>query len=540
MTHRLLTRLATENLFHPFQAFILGQKQLAPKMAAKFGIPLVFYGENEAEFGNPIADNESALRDEHFFATNSRDNIYLGGVSLRQLEEDFKVDPADLAIYLPSDTSDIEKNHIQVHYLGYYLKWHPQGAYYYSVEHGGFKPSPERTQGTYSKYNSIDDKIDDFFYYTTYIKYGIGRTSYDAAQEIRNEEITREEGVALASAMTANSPRALNRRYGITSLLMKGISPTRAGCLNSPPWTENTSCTWRTASVHRTSGCTGMAGGSYAISPLRGIPNAITACLPKNVKGGSGMAKKIRLIARLDVKNDHLVKGIQLEGLRKLGDPHDFAADYYRQGVDELLYMDIVASLYNRNNLSAIVRRTTDDVFIPITVGGGLRSVDDVRSILQMGADKAAINTAAIKDESIITQVAEAFGSQCMVLGIEAKKRRDGPGYEAYYDNGREHSGKDVIEWARRGVALGAGEILLTSVDKEGFERGMDCPLIRELCAAVSVPVIVSGGCGGPGDAAAAAQAGASAVAVASILHYKKTTVPQLKAGIREHGIEVR
>ena len=249
------------------------------------------------------------------------------------------------------------------------------------------------------------------------------------------------------------------------------------------------------------------------------------------------MAKKIRLIARLDVKNDHLVKGIQLEGLRKLGDPHDFAADYYRQGVDELLYMDIVASLYNRNNLSAIVRRTTDDVFIPITVGGGLRSVDDVRSILQMGADKAAINTAAIKDESIITQVAEAFGSQCMVLGIEAKKRRDGPGYEAYYDNGREHSGKDVIEWARRGVALGAGEILLTSVDKEGFERGMDCPLIRELCAAVSVPVIVSGGCGGPGDAAAAAQA---AVAVASILHYKKTTVPQLKAGIRKHGIEVR
>ncbi|MFR2589460.1 MAG: imidazole glycerol phosphate synthase subunit HisH [Ruthenibacterium lactatiformans] len=250
------------------------------------------------------------------------------------------------------------------------------------------------------------------------------------------------------------------------------------------------------------------------------------------------MAKKIRLIARLDVKNDHLVKGIQLEGLRKLGDPHDFAADYYRQGVDELLYMDIVASLYNRNNLSAIVRRTTDDVFIPITVGGGLRSVDDVRSILQMGADQAAINTAAIKDESIITQVAEAFGSQCMVLGIEAKKRRDGPGYEAYYDNGREHSGKDVIEWARRGVALGAGEILLTSVDKEGFERGMDCPLIRELCAAVSVPVIVSGGCGGPGDAAAAAQAGASAVAVASILHYKKTgaAAQGRHSGTRDRG----
>ena len=252
------------------------------------------------------------------------------------------------------------------------------------------------------------------------------------------------------------------------------------------------------------------------------------------------MGKKIRLIARLDVKDTNLVKGIQLEGLRKLGDPNRFAKEYYEQGIDELLYIDIVASLYNRNNLSDIVRKTVDDVYIPVCVGGGLRSVEDVRHILAMGADKVAINTAAIKRPELITEVAEAFGSQCMVLGIEAKKRRDGPGYEAYYDNGREHSGKDVIEWARRGVALGAGEILLTSVDKEGFERGMDCPLIRELCAAVSVPVIVSGGCGGPGDAAAAAQAGASAVAVASILHYKKTTVPQLKAGIREHGIEVR
>ena len=252
------------------------------------------------------------------------------------------------------------------------------------------------------------------------------------------------------------------------------------------------------------------------------------------------MAKKIRLIARLDVKNDHLVKGIQLEGLRKLGDPHDFAADYYRQGVDELLYMDIVASLYNRNNLSAIVRRTTDDVFIPITVGGGLRSVDDVRSILQMGADKAAINTAAIKDESIITQVAEAFGSQCMVLGIEAKKRRDGPGYEAYYDNGREHSGKDVIEWARRGVALGAGEILLTSVDNEGLQQGMDLELIEAVTKAVNVPVICGGGVGCGDDIVDAANAGADAVACAAVLHYKKETVTELKEDIRAGGVEVR
>ena len=206
LTHRLLTRLATENLFHPFQPFILGQKQLAPKMAAKFGIPLVFYGENEAEFGNPIADNDSALRDERFFAANDFDHIYLGGVPLRQLQEDFGVDKADLAIYLPCETSDVRKGGIQVHYMGYYEKWHPQGAYYYSVEHGGFIPSPERTAGTYSKYNSIDDKVDDFFYYTTYIKYGIGRCTYDAAQEIRNGEITRAEGAALCKKYDGEFP----------------------------------------------------------------------------------------------------------------------------------------------------------------------------------------------------------------------------------------------------------------------------------------------------------------------------------------------
>ena len=253
------------------------------------------------------------------------------------------------------------------------------------------------------------------------------------------------------------------------------------------------------------------------------------------------MAKKIRLIARLDVKNDHLVKGIQLEGLRKLGDPHDFAADYYRQGVDELLYMDIVASLYNRNNLSAIVRRTTDDVFIPITVGGGLRSVDDVRSILQMGADKAAINTAAIKDESIITQVAEAFGSQCMVLSIQAKRSRIWPGkWEAYYDNGRAHSGYDVVEWAKRGVALGAGEILLTSVDNEGLQQGMDLELIEAVTKAVNVPVICGGGVGCGDDIVDAANAGADAVACAAVLHYKKETVTELKEDIRAGGVEVR
>jgi cyclase len=252
------------------------------------------------------------------------------------------------------------------------------------------------------------------------------------------------------------------------------------------------------------------------------------------------MKNKIRLIARLDVKNHYLVKGVQLEGLRKMGDPNQFARRYYEQGIDELLYMDIVASLYNRNNLSDIVYKTTNDVFIPITVGGGLRNVEDVRAILKMGADKVALNTAAIKDETIITHVASAFGSQCMVLGIEAKRRIKGTGWEAYYDNGREHSGRDVIEWARKGEALGAGEILLTSVDSEGREKGMDIALIKAVTEAVQIPVIVSGGCGNVQHIVEAAETGASAIAVASILHYGKTTIPELKQGILANNVEVR
>ena len=251
--------------------------------------------------------------------------------------------------------------------------------------------------------------------------------------------------------------------------------------------------------------------------------------------------KKVRLIARLDVKEENLVKGIQLEGLRKLGDPHEFACRYYEQGIDELLYIDIVASLYGRNNLSEIVRRTCSDVFIPVTVGGGLRSVEDVRHILSMGADKAAINTAAIKDPTLITRVAESFGSQCMVLSIQAKKSRDRAGcWEAYYDNGRQHSGLDVVEWAKRGVELGAGEILLTSVDCEGLQQGMDLDLIRAVTSAVNVPVICGGGAGKAADLIDGAQAGASALAAAAILHYNKTDVPRLKAELRAGGLEVR
>lgn len=204
--HRLLTRLAVENLFHPFQPFILGQKNLAPKMALQYGIPLIFYGENEAEYGNARQDSLAPRRDASFFTESNREQLCLGGVSVSDLVAWYGVESYELAAYLPVDPQAIAAQGVEVHYLGYYLPWHPQGNYYYAVENGGFEPSPERTPGTYSKYNSIDDRIDDFHYYTTYIKFGLGRASYDAAQEIRNDEITREEGVALVRKFDGEFP----------------------------------------------------------------------------------------------------------------------------------------------------------------------------------------------------------------------------------------------------------------------------------------------------------------------------------------------
>lgn len=203
---KLLTKLAIENLLHPFQTFILGQKNLGPKLAAKFGIPLVFYGENEAEYGNPIADNSSSLRDKSFHTFNNIDELYLGGVSVRELREKYNVQLSDLMAFLPADAKELEQANIQVHYLGYYLRWTPQEVYYYAVENTGFKARPFRTQGTYSKYNSIDDMIDDLHYYTTHIKFGIGRATYDASQEIRNHHITREEGQALVKKFDGEFP----------------------------------------------------------------------------------------------------------------------------------------------------------------------------------------------------------------------------------------------------------------------------------------------------------------------------------------------
>jgi hypothetical protein len=203
---KLLTRLSIENLLHPFQTFILGQKNLAPKLAAKYGIDLVFYGENEAEYGNPIADNALSLRDKSYHTMENLDDMYLAGLPARQIMEEHGVSLTDLMTFLPLPADEFSKTDIQIHYLGYYLKWIPQEAYYYAVENTGFHARPFRTQGTYSKYNSIDDKIDDLHYYTTFIKFGIGRATYDASQEIRNKHLIREEGQALVKRFDGEFP----------------------------------------------------------------------------------------------------------------------------------------------------------------------------------------------------------------------------------------------------------------------------------------------------------------------------------------------
>jgi len=225
--------------------------------------------------------------------------------------------------------------------------------------------------------------------------------------------------------------------------------------------------------------------------------------------------KNLRIIARLDIKGPNLIKGVHLEGLRKLGDPNEYALRYYREGADELLYMDIVASLYGRNSLTDIIRRTAENIFIPLTVGGGVRSIADVETLLKAGADKVAINTQATRTPELIGDVARRFGSQCMVVSIEAKRQGEGR-WEAFVDNGREHTGYDVVEWARHAADLGAGEVLLTSVDREGTRNGLDVELARAVAGAVAVPVILSGGFGKPQDLVTAVTEGmADAIGIA-------------------------
>jgi N-acetyl sugar amidotransferase len=232
--HRLLTRLAVENLFHPFQPFMLGQKSFAPKMAAMLDIPLIFYGENEAEYGNPRQDLNEAQRSWDYFSGGDFSKIYLGGVSVERLYADLGVSKGDLEPYFPIRPETLRNKNIEVHYLGYYLPWHPQGAYYYAVEHGGFIPAPERSPGTYSKYNSIDDKIDDFHYYTTFIKFGIGRATYDASQEIRNEEITRDEGVALVKKYDGEFPARFSDEIFRYLSISEREYPKASGFFDSP------------------------------------------------------------------------------------------------------------------------------------------------------------------------------------------------------------------------------------------------------------------------------------------------------------------
>lgn len=250
--------------------------------------------------------------------------------------------------------------------------------------------------------------------------------------------------------------------------------------------------------------------------------------------------KNIRLIARLDVKGSNLVKGIQMEGLRKIGNPNEFAKKYYEDGIDEILYIDIVASLYNRNNLSDIVKKCTQDIFVPLTVGGGIRNIGDVNHILRCGADKIAVNTAALKNPDLIHEISDKYGSQCMVLSIQAKKIAEGK-WEAYYDNGREKTGIDVMEWAKQGYKLGAGEILLTSVELEGTKKGFDVELVKAVSDIVPIPVIACGGMGSADDfTKVVAEGHADAVAAASVLHYGNLSVADIKEKAFSDGINVR
>ncbi len=259
-----------------------------------------------------------------------------------------------------------------------------------------------------------------------------------------------------------------------------------------------------------------------------------------NPKSLNILLSNLRLIPRLDIKGPNLIKGIHLEGLRVIGSPSEYALRYYNQGADELIYMDCVASLYGRNHLADIIQKAAQNIFIPMTVGGGVRSVEDAKKILRAGADKVAVNTAAVADPNLITAIARLFGSQCMVLSVEAKQNSS-QRWEVYTDNGRERSGLDVIDWVRRAVSIGAGEILLTSVDREGTRKSFDVELVRAVTAEVSVPVIASGGMGSLEDCVKVVREGrADAVAMSDILHYQRAAIGEIRAHAKAAGLNVR
>lgn len=247
----------------------------------------------------------------------------------------------------------------------------------------------------------------------------------------------------------------------------------------------------------------------------------------------------VRVISRLDVKAPNLVKGIHLEGLRIIGDPGEYARRYYADGIDEIVYTDIVASLYGRNSILDLVERTARGVFVPITVGGGMRTLDDVGAVLRAGADKVSVNTAAVRNPDFIREVSETFGSQCLVIAVETIRGSDGV-WRVFTDNGREQTGLDALEWIDRVQTLGAGEIMLTSVDREGTFNGFETDLIREVAKRARIPLIAHGGAGKPDDAVDAVDAGADAVSFAGILHYQRVTVADIKKALADRGIEVR
>lgn len=249
--------------------------------------------------------------------------------------------------------------------------------------------------------------------------------------------------------------------------------------------------------------------------------------------------KQIRVISRLDIKAPNLIKGIRLEGLRVMGDPQVFACDYYAQGIDEILYMDVVASLYERNSLQNVLEYAVEKVFVPITVGGGIRSLADAKAILAIGADKVAINTAAVKKPKLIAEVAKVTGKQAVVLSVECK--REASGWQVYTDNGREKTGRSVIDWIKEASELGVGELLLTSVDNEGTGKGYDLELLQAVSDIVTLPIIASGGFGKLEHAKAALNIkNVTAVAIADALHYKKISVIGLKNYLHKEGFLVR
>jgi cyclase len=253
----------------------------------------------------------------------------------------------------------------------------------------------------------------------------------------------------------------------------------------------------------------------------------------------------VRVIPCLDVDAGRVVKGVNFEGLRDAGDPVELAHRYDAQGADELTFLDITASSSGRETTYEVVRRTADEVFIPLTVGGGIRSVADVDALLRAGADKVGVNTAAVARPELLREIAERFGRQVLVLSVDARRVRGGDaptpsGFEVTTHGGRTGTGIDAVDWARRAVDLGAGEILLNSVDADGTKDGFDLELIQLVRAAVHVPLIASGGAGAVGDFAPAVSAGADAVLAASVFHFGELTVGAVKDALRADGVEVR